>query len=320
MVDNLEKGVETLQKFEKGYGNGRQFGIECEKPCKNLRKAMQMVDNLERAVSEKVRQLPKGYEKLQKGWDKHCGHLEGAGIAERVRQQGDRDYNSVKMCDDVVDDAGVSTSVIAPESLVGCNPFFGVPKPYRDVENEGIVVHTVAPSGGCSIRAFREYCRPVICIDGTFLKGRYWCTLFIVVGKDGNNQIYLIAFRVGEREEMMTWTLFLRALHKCIGDLTNLAIISNRHQAITRFVREVFPNVHHGWCNHHIKGNMRARYKQTKHIERLFWRVAKAYRTEDFEEALHMIKAENPPAAAYLEGIDYARWVVLTFLASDITL
>ncbi|XP_044472214.1 uncharacterized protein LOC123200898 [Mangifera indica] len=161
---------------------------------------------------------------------------------------------------------------------------------------------------GCSIRAFREYCRPVICIDGAFLKGRYWGTLFIAMGKDGNNQIYPIAFGVGGREETMTWTLFLRALHRCIGDLTNLAIISDRHQAITHSVREVFPNAHHGWCNHHIKGNMRARYKQTKHMEGLFWRAAKAYRTEDFEEALYMIKAENPTAAAYLEGIDYARW------------
>ncbi|XP_044475722.1 uncharacterized protein LOC123203429 [Mangifera indica] len=109
--------------------------------------------------------------------------------------------------------------------------------------------HFVFMALGCSIRAFRDFCRPVICIDGAFLKGRYW----------------------------------------------------DRHNAIIRCVREVFPNAHHGWCNHHIKGNMRSRYKQTKHIKGLFWRAAKAYRIEDFQEALRMIRAENPTAAAYLE-------------------
>ncbi|XP_044465403.1 uncharacterized protein LOC123195648 [Mangifera indica] len=155
---------------------------------------------------------------------------------------------------------------------------------------------------GCSIRAFRDFCRPVICIDGAFLKGRYWGTLFIAVGKDGNNQIFPLVFGIGGKEETITWSPFLRALYRCIGDIPNLAIISDRHNAIIRCVREVFPNAHHGWCNHHIKGNMRSRYKQTKHIEGLFWRVVKAYRIEDFQEALRMIKAENPTAAAYLEG------------------
>ncbi|XP_044497711.1 uncharacterized protein LOC123219789 [Mangifera indica] len=161
---------------------------------------------------------------------------------------------------------------------------------------------------GCSIRAFREYCRPVICIDGSFLKGRYWGTLFVAVGKDGNNQIYPLAFGVGGKEETMTWTPFLRALHGCIGDIPDLAIISDRHHAIIHSVREVFPNAHHGWCNHHIKGNMRSKYKQTKHIDGLFWRAAKAYRLPDFEGAMRMINEENPSAGAYLQGIDYGRW------------
>ncbi|XP_044468532.1 uncharacterized protein LOC123198030 [Mangifera indica] len=168
--------------------------------------------------------------------------------------------------------------------------------------------HFVFMALGCSIRAFRDFCRPVICIDGAFLKGRYWGTLFIAVGKDGNNQIFPLAFDIGGKEETITWSPFLRALYRCIGDIPNLAIISDRHNAIIRCVREVFPNAHHGWCNHHIKGNMRSRYKQTKHIEGLFWRAAKAYRIEDFQEALRMIRAENPTATAYLEGIDYQRW------------
>ncbi|XP_044461843.1 uncharacterized protein LOC123193122 [Mangifera indica] len=58
---------------------------------------------------------------------------------------------------------------------------------------------------------------------------------------------------------------------------------------------------------------MRSRYRQTKHIEGLFWRATKTYRIEDFQEALRMIRAENPTAVAYLEGIDYQRWARVYF-------
>ncbi|XP_044510149.1 uncharacterized protein LOC123228755 [Mangifera indica] len=160
---------------------------------------------------------------------------------------------------------------------------------------------------GCSIKAFHDYCHPVICIDGAFLKGRYWGTLFIAVGKDGNNQIFPLAFDIGGKKEMITWSPFLRALYRCIGDIPNLAIISDRHNAIIYCVREVFSNTHHGWCNHHIKGNMQSQYKQTKHIEGLFWRAMNTYRIEDFQEALRMIRAENPITVAHLEDTTSAK-------------
>lgn len=52
----------------------------------------------------------------------------------------------------------------------------------------------------CSIKTFREYCHLVICVDGAFLEGMYLGTLFIVVGKDKNKQIYSLAFGVGGKE------------------------------------------------------------------------------------------------------------------------
>jgi hypothetical protein len=39
---------------------------------------------------------------------------------------------------------------------------------------------------GPTIAAFKQ-CRPVICIDGTFLTGKYKGTILIVVAADGNN-------------------------------------------------------------------------------------------------------------------------------------
>jgi hypothetical protein len=54
-------------------------------------------------------------------------------------------------------------------------------------------------SFGQCIEAFR-YCRPVLCVDGTFLSGKYHATLLTTIATDANNQILLVAF-AREREQ-----------------------------------------------------------------------------------------------------------------------
>ena len=46
--------------------------------------------------------------------------------------------------------------------------------------------------------AFAYICMPLIGLDACFLKGEYGGQLMKAVGKDGNNQIYLIAYVVVE--------------------------------------------------------------------------------------------------------------------------
>ncbi|XP_044500237.1 uncharacterized protein LOC123221453 [Mangifera indica] len=161
---------------------------------------------------------------------------------------------------------------------------------------------------GCSIRGFQQFCRPVICIDASHLKGKYLGSFFIAVAKDGNNQIYPLAFGIGHKEGLDTWTPFLTYLRMCIGDLPDLTIISDRHHSIIAAVANVMPHARHGFCNFHIKGNMRSQFKNTKHIEGIFWRAAKAYRLTDFQAAMNRIARVNPAAAIYLTDIGYDRW------------
>ncbi|KAK8624903.1 hypothetical protein V6N13_089789 [Hibiscus sabdariffa] len=51
---------------------------------------------------------------------------------------------------------------------------------------------------------FIRYCRPVLCLDGCYLKGPLKCELLAVVGRDGNNQIFPIAWAVVEVENKET--------------------------------------------------------------------------------------------------------------------
>ena len=52
-------------------------------------------------------------------------------------------------------------------------------------------------SFGQCIEAFR-HCRPVICVDGTFLSGKYQGTLLTAIIADANNQIIPLAYAVVE--------------------------------------------------------------------------------------------------------------------------
>jgi hypothetical protein len=49
-------------------------------------------------------------------------------------------------------------------------------------------------------QGFLEGCRPVIDLDGCFLKGPYKGTLLAAVGRDANNNMYPIAIAVVEAE------------------------------------------------------------------------------------------------------------------------
>ena len=61
---------------------------------------------------------------------------------------------------------------------------------------------------GACVRAF-QYCLPVICIDGTFLIGRYKCQILTAIGVDCNNQIVPLAFAFVENENIDSWYWFL---------------------------------------------------------------------------------------------------------------
>jgi hypothetical protein len=59
---------------------------------------------------------------------------------------------------------------------------------------------------GASIRGFCDAMRPVIALDGTFLKGKYFGTMFVAACQDGENQIYPLAFGMGDSENDASWT------------------------------------------------------------------------------------------------------------------
>ncbi|XP_017431909.1 uncharacterized protein LOC108339281 [Vigna angularis] len=65
-------------------------------------------------------------------------------------------------------------------------------------------------------------CRPIIGLDGYFLKGKYGGELLIVVARDGNEQMCPLAYAVVEVENKDSWAWFLQLLINDLGGVEGL--------------------------------------------------------------------------------------------------
>lgn len=75
-------------------------------------------------------------------------------------------------------------------------------------------------------------CRKILGLDGCFLKGPCKGELLSAVGKDGNNQMFPVAWAIVEVECKDSWTWFLDILRSDLnlGDGKGFTIISDKHK------------------------------------------------------------------------------------------
>ena len=97
-------------------------------------------------------------------------------------------------------------------------------------------------------------------------------------------------------------------LRDAIGQIDDLVFISDRHKSLLKAINTVFPNAQHGVCCHHLKMNMKDKFKRCKDIDSMYWGAAKAYRISDFEERMSMIQSVSQGAYNYLNEVGYPKW------------
>ncbi|KAK2649701.1 hypothetical protein Ddye_017190 [Dipteronia dyeriana] len=152
------------------------------------------------------------------------------------------------------------------------------------------------------IDGFFSSIRPVIAIDRTFLKGPHKGVLFVAVCMDGNDQIFPLAFGVGDSETNEAWEWFLSRLYKAVGEVNDLVIVSDRKGSITTGVEKVFPNSIHGACAVHLERNMVGHYGRNKALKQYFRRAAMVYRESQFLQRMEQLAHINPEAAQGVSG------------------
>ncbi|XP_073045810.1 uncharacterized protein [Primulina eburnea] len=89
-------------------------------------------------------------------------------------------------------------------------------------------------------------------------------------------------------------------LLEVVPDEDELVIISDRHQGIINEVSTVYRNAHHGHFTWHLSQNMKTRCKK-KGATEMFLRIAKIYKTFEFDIAYNDFRNRYPEAAQYLD-------------------
>ncbi|WCJ39720.1 hypothetical protein M5689_020686 [Euphorbia peplus] len=148
---------------------------------------------------------------------------------------------------------------------------------------------------------FIRFGRPLICIDGCFLKGTYGGQLLSAVTIDPNDCIYPIAWAVVTTESIETWTWFLDLLGQDLNlfNDSRLTFMSDRQKGLIRAVHDLFPEAEHRHCVRHIYTNFREHFKG-KALKDLLWNCARASYVQRFDRALEALKAENVQAYEWL--------------------
>ncbi|KAM0895583.1 hypothetical protein ACQ4PT_023754 [Festuca glaucescens] len=98
-----------------------------------------------------------------------------------------------------------------------------------------------------SKKGFLQGCRPMIFLDGCFIKTRYRGQLLAEVGVDPNDCIFPIAVAAVEVEDTANWTWFLDTLKADLG-IENIApwtVMSNKQKGLINDVKDVFPDSEH---------------------------------------------------------------------------
>ncbi|KAL4323348.1 hypothetical protein GQ457_11G020680 [Hibiscus cannabinus] len=114
-------------------------------------------------------------------------------------------------------------------------------------------------------RGWKEGCKPIMGLDGCFLKGPFKGVLLGAVGRDGNDQMYPIAWIVTEGESTDSWSWFLILVSTDLGmkDGFGYTIISDQHKDLEVAINDILPRVEHRNCARH------ARKKWTKAFQGL---------------------------------------------------
>ncbi|XP_057802919.1 uncharacterized protein LOC131018211 [Salvia miltiorrhiza] len=144
---------------------------------------------------------------------------------------------------------------------------------------------------------FKASCRPVIGIDGCFLKTYLGGHLLCATGKYGNNGMFPIAWAVVESENETCWNWFLQILCEELqmGDGTGWTFISDQQKGLQNAVAALAPEAEHRNCARHIYMNWKKVHKgQT--LKNLFFRAVYATFEAEFKLAVQDLMDESPPA------------------------
>ncbi|KAK8559883.1 hypothetical protein V6N13_016616 [Hibiscus sabdariffa] len=173
---------------------------------------------------------------------------------------------------------------------------------------------------------FKAGCRPLICLDGCFLKGHYQGWLLAAVGIDANDCIYPLAYAVVECENRESWSWFLQLLETDL-ELTNsfhYTFMSYKQNGLVESILDIFPNGEHRTCVRHLYSNFKSKPEnQGRALKDCLWKAARATYMKEWTDAMNEMKVMSEPSFNWLQPKDPRQWLKSHFSSrckSDILL
>ncbi|KAL5574783.1 hypothetical protein UlMin_016482 [Ulmus minor] len=160
-------------------------------------------------------------------------------------------------------------------------------------------------------------CRPILGLDGCFIKGHHKGQLLAAVAMDGNNQMYPVAYAVVESETKETWRWFLEFLNEDLqlNNSGRVGWITDKQKGLLDVLRELFPDSEHRHCVKHLHNNFKVHHKGL-FLKQQMWSVAKSTTEQSFHEEMEKIKLESPTAFEWLSEKNPTHWCT-TFLREE---
>ncbi|KAK8918360.1 hypothetical protein KSP39_PZI021980 [Platanthera zijinensis] len=145
-------------------------------------------------------------------------------------------------------------------------------------------------------------CRPIIGLDGTHLKTSTGGVMLYVVGVDGNNNMYPIAYAVvlKENTKSLKWFVSLLIDDLCIENSFTWSIISDKQKGLLKAIEMLLPNAEHRFCLWHM-------YNNFKH-KRNVMKAASATRLVDFNNEMEKLMASDKAAYQWVNERDPKHW------------
>ncbi|CAH9058076.1 unnamed protein product [Cuscuta europaea] len=154
-----------------------------------------------------------------------------------------------------------------------------------------------------------KFCRPILIVDGSFLKAYYKGTLLTACAQDANNHIVPLAFGICDTESKESWLWFFSKLSESLTFHEDMHILSDRHKGILSAAKRIFPHASHGYCVEHLCRNMISKFKGN--ATDLGWKFKAAYKAatiKEFEEYMALLDSQEVRIRPWLEKIGTHKW------------
>ncbi|KAL7595891.1 hypothetical protein Lser_V15G30488 [Lactuca serriola] len=122
---------------------------------------------------------------------------------------------------------------------------------------------------------------------------------------DGNNNTTPISFGIGVANNVNSCTWFLMRLKDAIREGREVAFITNMDDTISSCVGQVFPDAYDGYSSKSVLIYCRLRIGQSTNLDYLFFRVCKAYTTQEFQQSFSKL---SHAAREVLANIGNTKW------------